>query len=301
MELRHLAAFVAVAEEGTFTRAGDRLHIAQSAVSAAVRTLERELGTPLFERTPRGARLSDAGRLALVPARQTLANAAATRDVIDELRGGLLGTVRLGILASQIAQGLSVPDLIETFGAKYPGVDVELHDGVGPAHAADLRAGRLDIAYLCVRPASNPALEVTPLVALTMQLCCRADHPLAARAHVELDDLVDEPFVDIPTTWGLRGAIDRAFDGAGVRRNVRYEVPDIGTLLEFVRRGLGVAVSHPLYVAGREPLRTIPIRRHAPVFTTSIATAAGRDLSAAAAALRETAVRLATEAQSPAR
>src|SRR3954454_13993560 len=98
MELRHLATFVAVAEEGSFTRAADRLHVVQSAVSAGVKTLEREFGTPLFTRTTHRVELTDAGHALLPEARATLAAAGAAREAVEQVRGGLRGTVTLGMM-----------------------------------------------------------------------------------------------------------------------------------------------------------------------------------------------------------
>src|SRR4051794_14371497 len=115
MELRHLATFVAVAEEGSFTRAAGRLHVVQSAVSSGVRALERELGVTLFDRTTHRVQLSEAGRALLPEARRTLAAAAAARDAVDQLRGGLRGTVRLGVMLAAgqgrrgVARGLPPP------------------------------------------------------------------------------------------------------------------------------------------------------------------------------------------------
>src|SRR4051812_50109542 len=98
MELRHLATFAAVAEEGSFTRAAGRLHVVQSAVSSGVRALERELGVTLFDRTTHRVQLSEAGRALLPEARRTLAAAAAARDAVDQLRGGLRGPGRVGVM-----------------------------------------------------------------------------------------------------------------------------------------------------------------------------------------------------------
>jgi DNA-binding transcriptional LysR family regulator len=299
MELRHLAAFVAVAEEGSFTRAADRLHIVQSAVSSAVRTLERELDARLLERTTKRVALTDAGRLALPEARRALAAAAATRDVVDELRGGLRGTVRLGIMQGQTDAAVSVPRVVGAFRREHPGVEVELHHGPTAAHADNLLAGRIELAYVGLRPGSNPDLEFTPLASHPMQLCCPADHPLAQRSAVTLRDLADEPFVELPVTWGARMAIDRAFERADVRRDSRYEVADAGTLVDFVHHGLAVAILPALVIDPRAHVRLVPIRRHAPVFTTSIAAAAGRELSAPAAALLDTARRVASTSPHP--
>ncbi len=98
MELRHLAMFVAVAEEGSFTRTAGRVHVVQAAVSASVRGVERELGVELFHRTTHRVELSDAGSALLPEARRTLAAAAIAREVVDEVSGGLRGTVRLGTM-----------------------------------------------------------------------------------------------------------------------------------------------------------------------------------------------------------
>ena len=95
VELRHLEYFVAVAEERNFTRAAARLNIVQSAVSAAIKSLERELGAPLLERTSKRVALTDAGLALLPKARATLDAARDAREAVDEVRGGLRGTLRI--------------------------------------------------------------------------------------------------------------------------------------------------------------------------------------------------------------
>lgn len=291
MELRHLATFTAVAEEGSFTRAADRLRVVQSAVSAAIRNLERELGVPLFERTTHRVELTDAGRLLLPEARRTLAAAAGAREVVDQLRGGLRGTVRLGMMQSQRATAVSVARLLATFRAEHPGVDVELRVGASAAHAADLRSGRLDLAYLALPTGSTAGLTLVPLEAEPMPLVCPPDHRLAERTEVELVDLADETFVDTPPEWGNRIATDRAFAAAEVRRTIRYEVADLGSVLDFVRYRLAVAIMPAGRIGAESDLRRIPIRHHAPVFRTSIAASADRRLGAPARALLATAQR----------
>ncbi|MFK3983633.1 LysR family transcriptional regulator [Micromonospora sp. NPDC050397] len=291
MELRHLATFTAVAEEGSFTRAAERLRVVQSAVSAAVRNLERELGVPLFERTTHRVELTDAGRLLLPEARRTLAAAEGAREVVDQLRGGLRGTVRLGMMQSQRASSVSVARLLATFRAEHPGVDVELRVGASGEHAADLRSGRLDLAYLALPAGSAAGLTLVPLEAEPMPLVCPPEHPLADRSEVELVDLADEAFVDTPLDWGNRIATDRAFAAAEVRRTVRYEVGDLGSVLDFVQYRLAVAIMPAGRIGAESDLRRIPIRNHAPIFRTSIAASAERRLGAPARALLATAQR----------
>ena len=100
VELRHLEYFVAVAEELSFTRASRRLHVVQSGVSSAIQSLERDLGTPLFERDRHRVAMTDAGQALLPEARATLAAAQAARDVVGQARGGLRGTVTVGTMQS---------------------------------------------------------------------------------------------------------------------------------------------------------------------------------------------------------
>jgi DNA-binding transcriptional LysR family regulator len=285
MELRHLAAFIAVAEEGGFTRAGERLHLVQSAVSAAVRNLERELGVTLFERTTHMVELTDTGRLLLAEARRTLSAAEAMRGVVDQLNGGLRGTVRLGVMQSQRPPWVSVPRLLAGFRREYPDVSVELRCGASAAHARDLREGRLDLAFVALPAAAARSLSLTPIASQTMRLVCPREHRLAGRDSVELHELARETFADSPADWGSRIVVDRAFEAAGVERTVHYEVGDMASIVDFVHYGLAIAILPPSVVDPAADVRVVAIREHAPKFATSIAAPADREPTPAARAL----------------
>jgi DNA-binding transcriptional LysR family regulator len=293
MELRQLETFVAVAEEQGFSRAGDRLHVVQSAVSATIRALERDLGARLFERSAHRVELTDAGRVFLPAARRTLAEAAAARDAIDELRGGLRGIVRLGFFQAQRRPQVSVARILSTFAADHPCVEVKLRGGTSLAHADDLRARRLDLALVILSPGAVPGLEWDVLHSDDSQLMVPADHPLAASSSVELGQLAGERFVDGPPGHALRVENDRAFALANTSRTVAYEVSDYDTIIEFIHYGAAVAILPPWVVIPADAVAAIPIRHHAPHFTTSIARAADHELGAAARALLDTACRLA--------
>jgi DNA-binding transcriptional LysR family regulator len=294
MELRQLATFVAVAEEGSFTRASDRLRVVQSAVSATIRKLERELGVTLFDRSTHRVELADAGDALLPEARRVLAAADAAREAVDRVRGGLRGTVRLGTMQAQAMRAVSIPALLAAFRAEHPDVRVEVSHAGGSATIAErVREGRLDVAFLAL-PERRPAgLSLTPLAREPIMLACPPGHRLAGRDDVELSMLAEEAFAESPPGWGTRLAVDRAFAAAGVRRSVTYEVNDAASLIEFVRHGLAVAMIPPSFAADVPAISFVAIRHHAPVFETSIASPANRPLSAAASALRELAVRLA--------
>ncbi|HEV7640046.1 MAG TPA: LysR family transcriptional regulator [Gaiellaceae bacterium] len=286
IELRHLNHFVAVAEEGSFTRASRRLHIVQSAVSASIRSLERELGVELFERAAQGVHLTEEGHVLLPEARLTLAAAAGARDAVDAVSGGLRGRLTVG--AMQMLQAVDVPQLLADFHRGHPLVELHLrHAKGGSAELADrVRLGELDLAILSSPERRAPGLELTQIASEAIELVCHKDHPLAARDAVDLADLAEEPFIDFPVGWGVRIAVDAALTSAGVRRAVTMEVDDALHLVRMVGVGLGIALLPPSIVTGPE-VRTVPIRHHIP-FYVAVAVPTLRRPSAATRAFLET-------------
>jgi DNA-binding transcriptional LysR family regulator len=285
MDLRQLETFVAVAEESSFSRAADRLHVVQSAVSATIRNLEREWGVALFHRTTHRVELSPEGRALLGEARAALAAAAAVGHAVDEVRGGLRGTLRLGIMqATQGEGGLSVAATIAAFKAQYPGVAVEVRQGGSAEQAERVRAGELDLTFLGLPDTEVPGLDLTVLAEPPLLLACATGHRLATRAAVELKDLVDEPFCDLPASWGIRIANERAFAAAGLRHPLAYEINDLATVTDFVCHGLAVAIMPSIMLAPGRPVALVPIKRGAPRFVISIAAPAGRPSGPAARA-----------------
>lgn len=289
MEIRHLRAFVAVADEGSFTRASDRLHVVQSAVSAGVRSLERELGTRLFDRNTRHVGLNDAGRALLPEARHVLDAVELAADAVAQVKQGLSGLVVLGTMQAQGMRAVGVPRLLAAFRSDHPGVSVSVrHVGGSQAMADGVREGRLDLAFLSAIDGRAHGLLLTPLASEAMILACPPSHPLAGRSDVELSDLSDEPFVELPEGWGTRLASDRAFALAGVRRTVTYEVNDTASLADYVREGLAISLLPPSLGANVPELVFVPIRRHGPSFDTYLAESAERRATAATQALAAT-------------
>jgi DNA-binding transcriptional LysR family regulator len=242
MELRHLEYFVTVADERSFTRAAARLHVVQSGVSAAIKALEHELGLPLLERTSKRFALTDAGAALLPRARATLDAAQAARDAVDDVRGGLRGTVRLGTLT---AVGLiDVPALLGAFHQAHPEVTVQLtvstRGSIGLTDA--LTDGSLDLAFVSIPGRAPAGIRVRQFLEVPLELVVPAGHRLGKLAECRIEDLAEEPFVDFPIGFGNRTLVDRAFAAAGVGRRVTVEVIDISTGASFVRHGLGIAI-----------------------------------------------------------
>ncbi|TDD69525.1 LysR family transcriptional regulator [Jiangella aurantiaca] len=240
MELRHLEHFVAVAEEGHFTRAAQRLIISQSGLSASIRTLERELGAALFHRNTRQVSLTEAGRALLAESRAALASVEAAREAVAAVNGLLRGTVRIG--AEQCLGAVDVPGLLARFRVAHAGVEVRLDQAGSARLLDDVRAGVLDVAFVPVVAPPPDGVELIPLNTERMVVLCRPDHRLAGRGRIGLAELHGTAFVDFQEEWGARQLADAAFAAAGLDRRVTMEVNDVHTLLDLVGHGLGVAL-----------------------------------------------------------
>ncbi len=295
MELRQLEVFVAVAEERSFTRASDRLHLVQSAVSAAVRSLEKELATSLFDRTTRTVAITDAGAALLPEARTVLAAAALARDSVEQTKGGLRGKVRLGIMQAWAHPRLSVPAMISAFQRDHPLVELSVrHVGGSRVLAEALRSGDVDIGILSL-PEAAPGLALTELSSEPMVLACAVDHRLAGIGRISLSELAEETFVDAPPSWGTRLATDRAFARAGADRTVRFEINETATIVEFVRAGAALALLPQSLTVGLPDLVTAQIEGEPILFRTLLAVPTQRRQTAAARTLADamlTAVRV---------
>ena len=292
MELRQIRAFVVVADEASFTRAATRLSVVQSSVSAAVRNLERQLGVDLFERTTHHVNLTQAGRLFLPEARRTLAAAQEARHVLEQLRDGLRGEVRLGVIQTPRQAVVQPALLIARFRAEHPGVTVSIQASGSVKHAEDLRRRRLDVAFVVLSPEATAGLDLFVLTSEKVQLLCRADHPLAERDRVELVELVDQPFIETPTTWGNRLATDAAFARAGLTRRIAYEIGDAAGLASLVKHGLGIAIGPMSFINPEDEIRGVPLGPDAPSLALALAVPAGHAVSAPAKALLQTARKL---------
>ncbi|GAB3308360.1 LysR substrate-binding domain-containing protein [Geodermatophilus aquaeductus] len=239
MELRQLEYFLAVVEEGSFTRAAARLFMVQSSLSASLLGLERELGTDLFIRGRKGAELTDAGRALLEPARAALHDAERARDAVAEVAGLLRGSVRVATVA--VPRDVDVFETIGPFHERHPGVAITvLHDG-----ARDLLGlvadGDADFAITPLTHRTTPALRFDPLLSTPLVLLCPPTHRLAGARDVDLGDVVDEKLIDLPRGWWVRELFDRMFAERGLPRRVRLEVDEWFGVLTLVRRGMGIA------------------------------------------------------------
>jgi DNA-binding transcriptional LysR family regulator len=240
MELRHLHHFIVVAEELNFTRAAERVHIVQSALSTSIRTLEEELQSRLFVRSTRQVQLTPAGHAFLKTAREVLRVIDIGREAVADIEGLRSGSLSIGTVHS-LPAFLDLPTLISRYHATNPGIEVRVRQGDAAGLIDQLRAGRLDLAFLPLLDAPDDIvtgiIACEDLVAVTPP-----DHPLAGRSDVPLRDLVDYSFVDFEIGWGTRPLVDRAFGRAGLQRRTIFDMTDLETIIDLVATGVGIAL-----------------------------------------------------------
>jgi DNA-binding transcriptional LysR family regulator len=258
MELRQLEAFVAVAEERNFTRAASRLHVAQSGLSATIRTLERDLHAPLFVRTTRTVALTPAGLALLGNARRTLTSARAAVEAVAAVEGLSQGKLTLGIMQSSSL--FDLPSILKRFRDAYPGVDLRLTQLTSADAVRLLRDHDLDLIFTTGSDQTPPDLLSFPLVESPLMVVCAEDSVLADRPVAELSLVADQPQIGFPVGWGIRALADRAMQARGLRTNYVIEINDTATVLDLVEAGFGVALVPEIIANLKSSLRRIPLK-----------------------------------------
>lgn len=266
MELRQLERFLAVAEERSFTRAANRLHIVQSALTTSIQALEQELGATLFVRNTRRVEgLTEPGKALQSEARRTLAAAHAAREAVTAVKGLLRGTLTLGIMNRFVVSKVDLPTTLGRFHAEHPGVQIKLLQGGSSVLMDNVHEGRLDLAVLGQVGRPPEGVTTTLLARDSLLVAFPPTHPMARRKEVALSSLVEQDFVDFRPSRSLRTIADRAFAAAGVHRRTTCEVTDVSTLLDLVAHAMGIALvptavtSYPAkvcYVRPRPPVPT---------------------------------------------
>ena len=250
MELRQLEYFVAVAEEANFTRAAQKVHVAQPGVSAQILRLEHELGQTLLERTSRGVRLTEAGAAVLPYARAALQAVAATRLVVDEIRDLVRGHVAIGMITA--CTSVDLFDLLAGFHVRHPDVEITVSEANTDRLIEDLLTGRLDMALVGLSGGQPEGTETQTIADEPLVAAVCLDDPLAAQTSVSLELLRNRALISLPRGTGLRTAIDDACAAVGFKPRIAFEASSPMTLVHLATRGLGVAIL-PESVANAHP------------------------------------------------
>ncbi len=240
MELRHLRYFLALAEELSFTRAAERLHVSQPPFSLQIRQLEEEIGARLFERTSRRVELTPAGQAFLIDARAILdrVNASAIRAAAIE--SGLAGRIEVGLSGSHFFGRL--PRLIAGYSRAYSEVTISLQEMKPAIQLEALRERRIDLS-ISRTPVNDMTLKSVRLWADPLVAALPSGHRLRRRKRITLGDLRDEPFIMLRLdTSAYAQHIRDCCVQAGFAPHVVYHVSEVTAVASLVAAGMGVAL-----------------------------------------------------------
>jgi DNA-binding transcriptional LysR family regulator len=242
MEIRQLQLFIALAEEGSFTKAAQRMNIVQSGLSISIKALEQELGTLLFDRTTRQVMLTPAGTLFLQHARTGLLMLNDGLQAVRSQDGIVRGRLRLGILQS-LGPYVDLPRLLQTFRTRYPEVEFSVRSLNTETIPAQVRSGYVDLSFhALVGDSKDAGLRMIPFAQDSLIAICSTKHSFATRHSVSLEMLARERFVDLTPERALRRLVDSIFRNAKLDRDSVYELSDVSMMLQFVANDLGVAI-----------------------------------------------------------
>ncbi|MFE3292971.1 LysR family transcriptional regulator [Rhodococcus sp. NPDC059234] len=277
--------FVVLAAEGQVTAAADELRLSQPTLSRRLAALERRLGVELFDRHGRRLTLNRYGRLLHEHAGRALDELVTAEDRITELSSPSTGTVRLDFLHS-FGPWL-VPDLIRAFRADAPGVRFTLHQDAAGRLADRVLDGHSDLAVISPRP-REPDLDWMLLDRQPLALAVPADHALADRTEIGLDEAANERFVAMHPDFGMRSLLDEAAEHAGFTPEIVFESSELATVTGLVSAGLGVALV-PVREAAPWPVgvAVVPVRDAAAVREVGMVWSRARTLTAPAARFRD--------------
>src|SRR5215472_15983564 len=239
MEIHQLRYFVAVADEGSFSRAAAKVRVAQPSLSQQIRKLETEIGQPLFDRLPRSVVLTEAGRCFLDYARQILTTIGDARRCVDELKDAVTGKLAVGAIPTIAPYVL--PELVMKFHKDYPEVTLELVEDVNDGITRRVEAGELDVALAstCQQSPSlrRESLGHEPLLALVPQ----AD-PLAKQTVIDLDDLKSQRFLLLHEMHCLSQQVNHLLESRRLRPEIALAGSQLSTIANMIAASIGISI-----------------------------------------------------------
>jgi DNA-binding transcriptional LysR family regulator len=261
MDIQELEAFWWIAQTGSFNRAAERLFLTQPSVTARIQALEKDLGQALFERKPRGVRLTDAGRTLLPHAEQVLHDVRKARQALRQLEMASGGTLTVG--SALTTSTYTLPRILSRYKSQYPAVDVAVKTG----RSLQVQQFVLDDSVqlgLIHGPVSSPEIMPVALYVEPILLCVPPGHPLSGRKLVSAADLAPEPFITADRNSGYWSLVEQFWAAAGIVPRVTMELDSIEATKRMVVAGLGIGmlprgtVEHEL---AKKELVSVPIDR----------------------------------------
>lgn len=241
MEIRQLRAFVAIAETKTFTAGAKRVHVTQAAISMQISQLEKEVGLPLFTRTPRQVILTEAGEVLLERARRILREHDAAIGQIAELAGAERGRLRIGSASSNFTTG-NLPKVLAKLKKQFPNADVSVTAGTSEALVDKILAGDLDVAFISL-PVESPHIQTELLFSDEIVAIGHPSHQLAKKKVISAAALAGEKLILGEKGGNTRRQFDDFFVASGVKPNISMELSRQSAINEMVKCGMGVGIA----------------------------------------------------------
>lgn len=258
MEIHQLRYFSAVARHGTFTRAAEVEHVAQPSLSQQILKLEAELGSRLFDRLPRSARLTVFGAAFLPKAERILRELGDAKSEMQEMAGGEKGEVVLGMIPTIGAYLLA--DLLGRFTGEHPLVRLRVVEDITPALLERLHQGEIDVAVVALPvPGCGRKLDCQELFTERLLAALPERHPRAEQKTIRLSDLDRESFLLLKEGHCFRDTVIAACRTARVRPNVIFESGQFATILAMVAAGMGVSAVPAMAAQPVPGCRFVPI------------------------------------------
>ncbi|WP_248924217.1 LysR family transcriptional regulator [Paenibacillus hamazuiensis] len=267
MELKQLEYFMAVCQELHFTRAAEKLGIAQPSLSQQIRLLEHEIGTPLFDRIGKRTVITEAGKMLLHHSYNVFHELSQARAAISELQGLKRGALKIGALLTVV--NYLLPPTVIRFHQNYPNIELSVL-GLRTGDIFDgLLQNELDLGIVYL-PMEHDDLETIPLFKENLALAAPVDHPVSKEPFVTLEILKETPSVLLPSSYFLRQLINEQCRRLDFKPQRIMEMTTMESIVNMVAQGVGVTILPKGYLdyIGNKHIRTIPIQN--PVLTTQI-------------------------------
>lgn len=240
MDIQELEAFWWIAQTGSFNRAAERLYLTQPSVTARIQALEKELGQVLFERKPRGVRLTDAGRALLPHAERVLQDIRKARQAVADLVSASGGTLAVGCALT--TSTYTLPEILARYKAAYPAVEITVRTGRSHQIQQLVLDDTVHLGLVHAPVAPHPEIQAVPLYEEPIVTVAHPAHPLAASGEISLEQLTEEPFLTPDRSSGYWSLVEQFWASAGLVPRVTMELDSIEATKRMVLHNLGITM-----------------------------------------------------------
>jgi LysR family transcriptional regulator, cyn operon transcriptional activator len=263
MDLRQLEMAIAVADNASFTRASQKLYVAQSAISRKIKMLEEELGEPIFKRVNKKVYLTPAGETLMRYARRIFLDIRNAKLEISEIAHLERGQLRVG--AGMLACTYIIPPVLEKFKARHPRIELEVITAPTDTLLSKLNDNLIELGVLTL-PIKHADLQVVPLITEEMVVVTSPKHPvLAQKSKMDAEELQEYPLILFPKEARTRNVLDAFFHSAAISPRIVMEAENVALIKPLVKIDLGISII-PLRSVSEElerrELHCLKIRNH---------------------------------------